>query len=38
LSARHPLVTLVEELTKRKDYTQIQVQKPGLSLTLGKTT
>jgi len=38
LSARHPLVTLVEELTRRKDCTQIQVQKPGLSLTLGKTS
>jgi len=37
LSARHPLVTLVEELTKRKDYSQIQVRKPGFSLTLGKT-
>jgi len=38
LSARHPLVTLVEELTKRKDYSQIQVRKPGFSLTLGKTS
>lgn len=34
LSARHPLVTLVEELTRRKEYRQIQVQKPGFSLTL----
>ncbi len=38
LSARHPLVTLVEELTKRKGYSQIQVRKPGFSLTLGKTS
>ncbi len=37
LSSRHPLVTLIEELTRRKDYSQIQVQKPGFSLTLGKT-
>lgn len=38
LSARHPLVTLIEELTKRTDCSQIQVQKPGFSLTLGKTS
>lgn len=36
LSARHPLVTLVRELTKRKECTQIFVQKPGLSLILEK--
>ncbi|MBI2351093.1 MAG: hypothetical protein HYV00_06415 [Deltaproteobacteria bacterium] len=36
ISARHPLVTLVHELTKRKDYHQIQVQKPGMSLILEK--
>lgn len=36
ISARHPLVTLVHELTKRKDYRQIQVQKPGMSLILEK--
>ncbi|MEK7229419.1 MAG: hypothetical protein AAB154_05175 [Candidatus Binatota bacterium] len=37
VTARHPVITLIEELTRRKDYSQIQVQKPGLSLTLGKT-
>ncbi|MBI4488716.1 MAG: hypothetical protein HY694_06490 [Deltaproteobacteria bacterium] len=36
LNARHPLVTLVRELTKRKECTQIFVQKPGLSLILEK--
>ena len=36
ISARHPLVTLVHELTKRKDYHQIRVQKPGMSLILEK--
>ncbi|MFQ5683003.1 MAG: hypothetical protein ACE5HC_06995 [Candidatus Binatia bacterium] len=34
LSATQPLVTLIEELTKRTDCNRIQVQKPGLSLTL----
>ncbi len=38
LSARHPLVTLIEELIKREDCRQIHVQKPGFSLTLGKTS
>ena len=36
ISARHPLVTLVHELTRRKDYHRIQVQKPGMSLILEK--
>ena len=36
LSTRQPLVTLIQELTKRKDYRQIQVQKPGLSVILEK--
>jgi oxaloacetate decarboxylase alpha subunit len=36
LSARQPLVTLIEELTKRKDCSQIQVQWKGLSVTLEK--
>ncbi len=34
LSVRQPLVTLIEELTKRTDYNRIQVQKPGLSVIL----
>ncbi|MFQ5852043.1 MAG: hypothetical protein ACE5JU_15840, partial [Candidatus Binatia bacterium] len=34
VSARHPLVTLIEELTKRTDCRQIRVQKPRLSLIL----
>lgn len=37
LSATHPLVTLIEELTKRKECAQIHFQKPGFSLTLEKT-
>ncbi|MFQ5684876.1 MAG: biotin carboxyl carrier protein [Candidatus Binatia bacterium] len=36
LSASHPLVWLVEELTKKKECHQIYVRKPGFSLTLGK--
>ncbi len=38
LSARQPLVTLIQELTKRKDYRQIKVQKTGLSVILEKKT
>ncbi|MEE9145039.1 MAG: biotin carboxyl carrier protein, partial [Candidatus Binatia bacterium] len=34
LSVRQPLVALIEELTKRTDCNRIQVQKPGLSITL----
>ena len=34
VSARLPLVRLIEELTKRTISSRIQVQKPGLSLTL----
>ena len=37
LSTSHPLVTLIGELIRRKDYSQIQVQKPGFSLTLRQT-
>jgi len=33
---RNPLFTLVQELTQRKDCSQIYVQKNGLSLTLEK--
>jgi oxaloacetate decarboxylase alpha subunit len=33
---RQPLVRLIEELSKRTDCRQIQVNKPGLSLTLGR--
>lgn len=36
LNARHPLVTLIDELTKRRECTQIHVQKPGVSLILKK--
>ena len=35
-SARHPVITLIEELTKRTDCSQIRVQKEGISLTLEK--
>lgn len=34
LSASQPLVTLIEELTKRKDYSLIHIQKGSLSLRL----
>jgi len=33
---RNPLLTLVQELSQRKDCSQIYVQKEGLSLTLEK--
>ena len=36
LSANLPLVHLVEELTKRKEFNHIYIRKPGFSLTLGK--
>ncbi len=37
LTARQPLLTLVEELAKRTGQRRIQVRKPGFSLTLGKS-
>lgn len=37
LRATNPLINLLEELTKRKDCSQIYVQKPGFSLTLAKS-
>ncbi|MFQ5851371.1 MAG: biotin carboxyl carrier protein [Candidatus Binatia bacterium] len=36
LSARQPLVRLIEELTKRKECYHIYLRKPGFSLTLEK--
>jgi oxaloacetate decarboxylase alpha subunit len=36
ISAKRPLVWLVDELTKKKECTQIYVRKPGFSLTLEK--
>ena len=36
LTSSQPLVTLIEQLTKRTDRSLIQVRKPGFSLTLGK--
>jgi len=36
LNARQPIVWLVDELTKKKECTQIYVQKPGFALTLEK--
>ncbi len=36
ISVRHPLVTLIQELTKRADYSEIRVQKQGLSIALEK--
>ncbi len=34
VSARHPMVTLIEELTKKTDCRQIYIQKENLSLRL----
>jgi hypothetical protein len=36
LSAKQPLVRLIEELSKKKDCGQIFIRKAGLSLTLEK--
>jgi len=35
-SARQPLVTLIKDLTKRSNFSQIRMQKGKLSLSLGK--
>ena len=37
LSARRPLVKLIEELSKKTDYRQIYVQKGSLAIHLGQT-
>ncbi len=37
LTSTRPLVSLIEELTKRTDLGHIQVRRPGFSLTLGKS-
>ena len=37
LSAKQPLVRLIEELSSRKECRQIFIRKPGFSLTLGKS-
>ena len=34
--AVHPLVALVEEITKRRDCNQVHLRRPGLSLSLEK--
>ena len=36
LNGAQPLVRLVEELTKKKDYHQVFIRRPGFSLALGK--
>ncbi len=36
LSTRRPVLTLIEELTRRADFSNIRIQSPGLSLTLEK--
>ncbi len=36
LSTRRPVLTLIEELTRRADFSHIRIQSPGLSLTLEK--
>ena len=35
LSAKQPLVRLIEELSRKKDCRQIFIRKPGFSLTFG---
>jgi oxaloacetate decarboxylase (Na+ extruding) subunit alpha len=37
VTARHPLVRLMAELTRNADCNLIQVSKPGFALTLEKT-
>ena len=37
LSASQPLVRLINELTKQKEYTQVYIRKPGFSLALRQT-
>lgn len=37
LSATKPLVRLIDELTRQKEYAQIYIRKPGFSVTLGKS-
>jgi len=36
VSARHPLVILIQELSRRAECSQIYIRKPGWSLTLEK--
>ncbi len=36
LNAEQPLVNLLQELSKRKNYAHIQLQRPGFSITLEK--
>ncbi len=36
LSTMRPVLTLIEELTRRADFSHIRIQSPGLSLTLEK--
>jgi oxaloacetate decarboxylase alpha subunit len=36
LSARQPMVRLISELTRQKEYTHVYIRKPGFSLLLGK--
>jgi oxaloacetate decarboxylase (Na+ extruding) subunit alpha len=36
LNGKQPLMRLIEELSKKKDCTQIFIRRPGLSLTLGR--
>ncbi|MBI4526435.1 MAG: hypothetical protein HY695_21770 [Deltaproteobacteria bacterium] len=36
VTATNPVLALIQELTRRTDYSEIRVQRPGLSLTLEK--
>jgi oxaloacetate decarboxylase alpha subunit len=38
LNGKQPLIRLIEELSKKNDCRQIFIRKPGMSLTLGKTS
>jgi oxaloacetate decarboxylase alpha subunit len=37
LNAKQPLINLIEELTKKKDFGHIYISRDGVSLTLGKS-
>jgi oxaloacetate decarboxylase (Na+ extruding) subunit alpha len=38
LNAKQPLVRLIEELSRKKDCSQVSIRKPGFSLTFKKRT
>jgi oxaloacetate decarboxylase (Na+ extruding) subunit alpha len=38
LNARQPLIRLVEELSRKKDFSHVSIRQPGFSLRLSKST